>query len=202
MRFEDVRLRNRAGNTFSISRLAYLVSDVALVRADGTQARLENAPAYLNPAEQRDSFALNGAETGDYSGITFCIGLGPRTNHSDPAAYPGGNPLNPLTNGLHWGWQGGYVFLALEGRYEQAGTRLGGFSYHLGTDANLMRVTLRKDFTLTRDSELNLRFNVDEIFDAVTKITIRGNGGDSTHSAPGDSLARQLKMECRAGVSR
>src|SRR5439155_7346947 len=55
-----------------------------------------------------------------YDKLRFNIGLPPAINHKDPTAYPAGHPLNPQVNGLHWGWMGGYVFLALEGQWTGA----------------------------------------------------------------------------------
>ena len=72
----------------------------------------------------------------------------PHINHADPAHYPGDHALNPLVNHLHWGWQGGYVFLALEGRYTRSTSRLSGYVYHMANDQNLMTVTQHKDFEL------------------------------------------------------
>ena len=192
LRFDDVNLRNTAGNTLSISRLAYLVSDAALVREDGTQTAPNPEAAYLNPAENRTGFALKHAAPGRYAGITFRIGLSPAANHADPSRYPAGHALNPLTNGLHWNWQGGSVFLALEGRYEEPGGRLGGYAYHLGTDRMLMRVTIHHAFEIRANSLLRLNFDAARIFDAANKIAIQGRGGDSTHSAAGDALAEKL----------
>ena len=34
----------------------------------------------------------------------------------------------------HWGWMGGYVFLALEGKWSQPDGKQSGYSYHLATD--------------------------------------------------------------------
>lgn len=194
LRLEDVSLTNRAGNRLSVSRLAYLVSDVSLLKQDGSSVILPDQAAYLNPAEQRDSFVLEQVPEGNYKGVSFHIGVEPKANHSDPARYPAGHPLNPIVNHLHWGWQGGYVFLAIEGRYTLPGDRLGGYSYHLATDRNLMRVSVPCALSLKDDAALTLRFDVAKVFDAKHLVKIQQpGGGDSTHSAAGDLLAAHLK---------
>jgi cytochrome c peroxidase len=201
LRFDDVSLRNRAGDTLSVSRLAYLVSEIALLRSDGSELRLNSPVAFLNPAEQRCSFTLDAVPAGHYAGISFRIGLDPPTNHRDPSGYPAGDPLHPLVNHLHWGWQGGYVFLALEGRFEQPGGRLGGYSFHLANDADPMQVVLRKHLPLEGDALVGLRCDVARIFDAAHRIAIHTPGGASTHSAAGDALARQLKANVERAFS-
>ncbi len=192
LRMEEVSLHNRAGNTLSVTRLAYLISDVALREADGKTVTLANQLAHINPGEGRDTFTLPPVPAGRYIGISFHIGLPPTRNHADPSRYPANHPLHPLVNRLHWGWQGGYVFLALEGRYRQASGKLSGYSYHLATDKNLMTVRLNQSFNLEQDSTLNLAFDVAKIFAATHEIDIKPDGSDSTHSAPGDKLAAQL----------
>src|SRR5438270_5413877 len=50
LRLDDLSLKDRAGERLSVSRLAYLVSEVSLLRSDGSPVRLEGPVAYLNPA--------------------------------------------------------------------------------------------------------------------------------------------------------
>ena len=192
LRMETVSLHNRAGNTLSVTRLAYLISDVALRDATGETVTLANQVAYINPGEGRDTFTLPPVPAGRYVGLSFHIGLPPTRNHADPSRYPANHPLHPLVNRLHWGWQGGYVFLALEGRYQQADGKLSGYSYHLATDKNLMTVRLNQSFNVEQDSAMNLAFDVAKVFSAAHEIAIQPNGNDSTHSTPGDKLAEQL----------
>lgn len=193
LHYNAVGLQTRAGNTLSVSRLTYLLSDLSLIRADGSQVRLANSYGCIDAAEARNAFTLSGVPKGIYAGLRFHIGLLPKVNHSDPASYSVGHPLHPLTGHLHWNWQGGYVFFALEGRYLQPDRRSGGYVYHLATDANLMTVSLRHPLHIATDSAVNLNFDLDKVFDGLYPIRIRPeNGGDSTHSARGDRLATQL----------
>jgi cytochrome c peroxidase len=190
--FDEAALTNAAGNSLSITRLAYLVSDVTLESADGHDARLAGQFAYLNPAEGHASFTLTNAPPGHYTNISFRIGLDPDVNHRDPSAYPAGNPLNPNLNHLHWNWQGGYVFLALEGLYRRPDGQLGGYSYHLATDAIRMPVSLATDFSIPGD-DLALTFDLAKVFNAPQPVRISPEGdADSTHSAPGDPVAPRL----------
>src|SRR5205085_10652876 len=113
--------------------------------------------ACVKAREGRTRFELASLPAGQYDRIRFQVGLEPRINHSDPAHYPAGHPLNPEVNGLHWGWQGGYVFMALEGRWvegrspnrgedaQPAGPEAGarsGYSFHIANDPRLMTVEL------------------------------------------------------------
>jgi hypothetical protein len=51
----------------------------------------------------------------DLDQIRFSIGVDLAHNHLDPATYPSDHPLAPQDPSMHWGWQGGYRFIALEG---------------------------------------------------------------------------------------
>lgn len=181
----------RSGQDVTVTRLAYLISNVALIRPDGTKIPLPlpDRAAYLNPFEGRTRFSLSGVPAGRYAGLSFQVGLPPSLNHASPSHYPSGHPLNPLVNGLHWGWQGGYVFLAMEGGYTRPGGERGGYSYHLGTDRLRMTVTRRFPLTLDSDRRLDLRFDTATL---LPKRISDKDGTDSTHSRPGDGVAERL----------
>ncbi len=193
IRFDDVSLRSPLGNTISVSRLTYLISGASLRRADGTKVEAKDTFGLINAAFGRTWFVLPGVPVGEYAGISFDIGLDPAHNHSDPAKYGPQDPLNPLVNGLHWGWQGGYVFMAIEGRYVLPADRLGGYSFHIATDAHLMHVELPGKIEIRADSVLTIGFDVAKVFAGARPVVIRHEaGGDSTHSGKGDQLAADL----------
>jgi len=64
------------------------------------------------------------------------MGLDAATNAADSAKWPPDHPLNPNLNGLNWSWQGGYVFLAIEGHYRSGKSGPERFCYHLARDPN------------------------------------------------------------------
>ncbi|MBX3381329.1 MAG: hypothetical protein KF805_14635 [Phycisphaeraceae bacterium] len=204
LRFEDVSLRTSGGNTISVTRLSYLVSNVRLIRSDGA-AQPADAIGFIDAVEARTGFDLGPTPAGTYSAIEFDIGLEPKVNHSDPASYGPDHPLNPVLNGLHWSWQGGYVFLAIEGRYVLPADQLGGYSYHIATDRHVMHVKVPGSMVVGQvdvDSELTVRFDVARLFDRPNRIIIHHAGGaDSTHSGEDDPLAGLLAMNIAGSFS-
>src|SRR5205814_201860 len=104
LRFDSVTNEIATGQSISVTRLDFLLSDIALRRADGTWVGLANWQAYLSPREGRSGFRLANLPAGQYDRIRFHVGLESKLNHKDPAQYPAGHPLNPEVNGLHWGW--------------------------------------------------------------------------------------------------
>lgn len=171
-----------------LERLDFLLSGLALQRADGTWLESEDWQGFVSFHRPSIIPPADGIPCESFQAIRFQVGLPPQLNAADPAQWPPGHPLHPETNGLHWGWQGGYVFLALEGRWRQPDQALGGFSFHLATDAHLTTVTLPISFQ--GGSPLTLRI----ILDAARLLEgiDFARDGDSTHSRPGDLLAARL----------
>lgn len=201
LRYEDVSLRTSSGNTVSVTRLSYLVSNIRLLRA-GQSAVAPDAIGFINAAESRTGLDLGHIPRGTYTGIEFDIGVDPVHNHSDPASRAPSHPLNANLNGLHWSWQGGYVFLALEGRYVLPADQLGGYSYHIATDRHLMHVSIPGEFVVSSDCRVTVRFDVAAIFEEPNRILIRHAGGaDSTHSGEHDSLAGLLAANISGAFS-
>ena len=113
------RYQTSAGETFSITRVSYLVSDFELQRNDGSWLGFSNSVAWLDFDQNRDSVRLEHVPPGEFRSVRFLVGLNTNLNHADAAKFPAGHPLNPNLNGLHWSWQGGYITLALEGLWRQ-----------------------------------------------------------------------------------
>lgn len=197
--FNSPVLTNNAGNRFSVTRLDYLLSDLALKRADGTWLDSRDWFAYLSPLNGRVTSTTPAMPAGRFVGIRFKIGVPPKVNAADPNQYAADHELHPQVNGLHWGWTGGYVFLALEGHWRQENGSAGGYSYHVANDENLMSVELPVEFDTSRDTTLTLNFDVARVFDGKQRIDLAAQ--PSTHSRNGDPLAGQLKANLEGAFS-
>lgn len=175
----------------SIERLDFLLSDFALVRADGSSVLLTNSYAFISPGHGREHLTLTNVLNGEYQRLRFKLGLSPEVNHADPSAFGPEHPLNPTLNGLHWSWQGGYVFMALEGYWRLANGTNGGFSYHLGNDRSLRMIEVPIALRLQNSAQISLTLRLDRIFGGRRPIA-SGEENASTHSRTNDTLADQL----------
>ena len=146
----SLRYQTSAGERFSITRVSYLVSNFALQRDDGSWLEISNSVAWLDFDRDRNSIWLDRIPAGEFRTVRFTIGLNTNLNHADAASFPAGHPLNPNLDGLHWGWQGGYVFLALEGLWRNSAGELDGWAYHLARDPNATRITLAVPLAVTK----------------------------------------------------
>ena len=192
LRLGELAFTNSVGDTLSVTRLDYLLSDFALVTERGNAIVLTNQCAYLSVGGVRTGFELGEVPAGRFTKLRFRIGLAPVANHGDPARFAAGHPLNPNVNGLHWSWQGGYVFLALEGNWRTPDGSPSGYSYHLATDELALPGELPMVFEATNDLRLQLTLDVAKIFSGPNVIRL-SETTSSTHSRTNDLLARQLR---------
>ncbi len=186
--------RTDSGERYSVTRASYLLSDFALCRADGGWQELEGGVAWLDAGKSRTEASLGEAPVGTYTQIRFAIGLDAETNATDPARIPAGHPLDPNLNGLHWSWQGGFIFLAFEGFWNQAeGVASSGFAYHLGRTENRTEIVLNGSLAVVPGSPavVGIEFDLGKILRGARPISI-AKDGSSTHSQPGDPVAEAL----------
>lgn len=187
---DDVSLTNAAANKLSITRLAMLLSHAQLQLPDGRWIGAQDWVAFVDAAKQRLSFSLDGIPPERYTAFRFDLGLDAATDKTDAAKWPANHPLNPEVNALHWSWRGQYVFLALEGRYQQADGKLGGYSYHLAGQPCRGTVEIPVAFDLRSDLVLTLSLHADRLFAMQHRIDI--TAADSTHSGKDGGLAQRI----------
>lgn len=185
------RYQTSAGESFSITRVSYLLSDFALQRDDGSWLEFTNSVAWLDYDQNRDSVWLNDVPPGEFLSLRFFLGLSPALNHTSLTNFPAGHPLNPDVNGLYWGWQGGYIFLALEGLWRNAAGEMDGWAYHLARDTNAVRITLAVPSVITNQTRVQLDFDLAAVLNAPYPLSFASNGS-STHSRDGDPIAAAL----------
>lgn len=189
----SLRYRTGAGEAFSITRVSYLLSDFGIQRQDGTWQELPKTFAWMDAELGRNSVRLDPVADGPIRSLRFRLGVSPEVNRADPAAHPATHPLNPNLNGLHWSWQGGYIFLALEGLTRSPGAPLDGWSYHLARDTNSVWITLPVNSELRGAAilDLDLDFDLGIVLNAPRPLSFVRDG-TSTHSRDGDPISAAL----------
>jgi len=161
----------------------FYISEVALQRKTGESVAVDVLTAAGTPApygvhffdaEEADSGALRVlAPEGDYSGLSFALGIRLACNQLPPAS-----TAPPLTTDsqMTWPHTGGFLFLRYEGRYEGAD---GGANaripsmVHMGGNIGqelVPRVTVPGAFSLSSNlpREKAMRMNMDDLFAAAT----------------------------------
>lgn len=186
---DSLRYQDAAGEALSFTRIAWLATGVSLTTAGGDELVFPDAVAFVT---DRDTIlTLPGLPEERITAVTFHVGPDEKQNHADPAGFPAGHPLNPEVDRLHWDWQGGYIFLALEGHWRAPGqgTAMGGYAYHFARDPNRVTVTLPVDLDLRYESRVAIAFDPEKLL-AGFSFT---KDGTTTHSREGDPVSERLK---------
>ena len=188
---DSLRYENAAGETLSFTRVSYLLSGFAIERDDGVWVELANQFAWMDAAKRRTVVRLDGVPEGKYRALRFHIGPDATANAADPAKLAADHPLNANLNGLHWSWQGGYIFLAVEGHFRKGAAELKGYAHHLARDPNRTRISLAAPLDLTHDAAVLLDFDLGTLLNAPRPLSFEKDGS-ATHSRDGDPIAVSL----------
>lgn len=179
--------KNPAGDSLTMGRLTYLLSEFKLKREDGIWVEIPNSYAFVNAASNENEVKFSDIPPGHYTAIQYRIGLIPEINHSNPNLWPAGHPLDPLTNLMHWSWSEGYIFIAIEGFYYTTGSpKL--YSLHIAFEENSVAFELEREMHINGAHKLVLNFDAREIFTNPMNYSFMQHG-TVTHSGPDDPLA-------------
>ncbi|MCZ6671809.1 MAG: cytochrome C peroxidase [Verrucomicrobia bacterium] len=196
LRLDSLRYELASGERYSISRLSYLISEVAFETETGEWVSAGDAVGYFDVSKRLLDFDCQLPEQ-SYRAMRFSIGLVPETNHSDPAGYPAKHSLNPDHNQLHWTWATGYIFMAVEGRFYDQDKQLNGYVYHFANDVNRVIVNLPIQLMHSNNTLIELVFDLSVLFEFPSAISFISDG-NSTHSHEGDIITGKLKQNLPA----
>ena len=188
---DSLRYENGAGETLAVTRISMLLSGFALERENGGWVEIASQYAWLDAAKHRTTVRLDEVPAGKYRALRFHVGPDAQANHADISTFAADHPLNPNLNSLHWSWQGGYIFMALEGNFRSATQELSGYVYHLARDPNRTRIHLAAPLDLTHDATARLDFDLGTLLNAPRPLSFVKHGS-TTHSRDGDPLAAAL----------
>ena len=186
---DALRYQNSEGEPFSITRLSWLASGFSFTTAGGEQITIPDMVVFV--PSSGSNFKLAGFPDEYLKSVSFQIGLDHEINHADPSVYPADHPLNPNFNSLHWDWQGGYIFMAVEGHWRMQGERnRGGYAFHFARDPNRIKITLALDLDLSQETEIGISLDAIKLLDGISF----GKHGATTHSTEGDPISERLKF--------
>jgi len=109
---------NNLDNTFTFNRLQYYISGFEIVHDGGQVTSLDDLYVLVTTGDNKESLVIDLGEW-DFDmveQVSFRTGVDEPTNHDDPAQWPEDHALAPKFPSMHWGWAGGYRFVALEGK--------------------------------------------------------------------------------------
>jgi len=211
--------KNAAGEAFTISKLQYFISNIKVTTAAGNAYTVPQDSSYflINGADKSTRFAKVKVPEGDYTSLTFTVGVDSlrstmpvdkRTGVLDPAA-GGGNH-----DGMYWGWNSGYIFFKLEGNSAVISDDASGdptgkkqFKYHIGGFGGYSAPTINNIKTVTidlttagiakvrkeRQSNIHLFADVMKVFNGKNSVSIAAHPNVMFSEFSG-SIAENLKQ--------
>lgn len=167
---------NLAGRKLTFTDFRYYISNIVLIKSDGTELPISGKVFLVSPLTK--NYSLGKVPVGSYKGFRFIFGLDSLTNHADPGTYPADHPLAYQSNSIHWSWNSGYIFMKMEGKVDTTLAANGipdkEYYYHIGTD--MLRRTIdfsNKPFSVTSgsDKEILITCNALKILENVDMRT-------------------------------
>lgn len=110
------QINSTDGHPFEISRLQYYISQISVFHDNGKQTKVKDTWALITTGnKEQTTIELGEYDMTQVDKIIFHVGVEEEVNHDDPALWPADHPLAPKNPSMHWGWVGGYRFVAMEG---------------------------------------------------------------------------------------
>ncbi|MDY8135081.1 MbnP family protein [Aquimarina sp. 2201CG5-10] len=174
---------NGSSETYTISELKYIISNIVLVKANGEEFKYPVADSYFLINEEVSTskeVGLTDITSGEYTKIKFGFGV-------DQSNYPlnGVNNFIPTAeeSGMLWSWSAGYKFLKFEGTYSMVGVPNTNtpFLLHVGSHGttldNYKEITLDLPNTLSisanNTANITIKADVAKIFDSTNSHSLQ-----------------------------
>lgn len=156
------------GMNVKFQNFLFYISDVKLIREDGTSHKLSEVEMVAFKDIQEDAAAIAGVSkakadvpAGTYKAVEMGIGIAPALNGTQPGDYRAGHPLTDN----YWSWALGYIFTKVEGNADLDGD--GNFdenaklTFHIGANELYRTRTFEKNIVVRSGEPLSIPFEVD-----------------------------------------
>jgi hypothetical protein len=165
---KDSNYTNAFGETYSISKLKYYVSNVQLNNFKETESY------HLIDAFAEDSIVLN-IPAGNYTSSNFLLGVDSLKNCSGAQS----GALDPL-NDMFWTWNSGYVMFKMEGKSAASNADQQRIEQHIGgykgPFKTMRTINLPLGNTITvspnENTSLNILVSIDKYWKGINEIKI------------------------------
>jgi hypothetical protein len=162
-------------DSFTVTKFNYYISNVKLIKGDGTDYVEPESYHLMRHIENEDKFTMKSVGPGVYNKIRFLIGVDSTRNVSGAQT----GALDPVYE-MFWEWSSGYIFYKLEGMFVNSTNPKQEFAIHVGgfkAPQNCLQwVELSLPTPLIVDgvgkNEIRYNVNVNEIFRDPEVITM------------------------------
>lgn len=201
---------NSNGESLTINRLNYIISNIVLIKEDGSEYVYPKEESYfvINHADGLQTIHLEGVAAGDYKKVRFGLGVDQQRYLQGETAQQSFWDL-AAANDLTWTWSTGYRFINFEGTFTSAAnSEAKPFQVHQGSNTatdNYREITLNLPTTArVRENEqpsIHIKTDANVLLDGDIKIQLQNNlnGGGTAAAIMGgqnliDIASNSLKM--------
>lgn len=196
LQLDSTKYTNAVGEEFTVDKLNYFISNIKLIKIDGSAFTVPQDSSYFLVREGDASsrkIRINQVLTGEYIGMEFTIGVDSLRSVADISKRKGilDKDMGPTNEeAMYWDWNPGYIFLKMEGSADSASTPNGNYYYHIGgfgglTERTLNNIrTVKLNFTnqkaivtTTLVSDVYLKADILKIFNGPKPFSIKENSG-------------------------
>jgi hypothetical protein len=184
---------NQNLDTFKVDIYKYYVTNIELKTADGYVFKETESYHLINQADASShTFTVNGIPKGNYTSISFLIGVDKDRNTSGAQT----GALDPA-NGMFWTWSSGYIMSKLEGTSPQSSDLGKKITYHIAGFSGANNVLRSPTLTFTtsaivsktQHSKVNINCDVLEWFKAPNLISFSTINNVTTVSPEAKQIA-------------
>lgn len=203
-----------AGQVHHFSELKYVISNIRLVKADGTEIPynvndLDKGAMVIDQSKATSlSYVMSNIPTGEYKQIKFGLGVRSDLNTLDQTRFPnfyataGANDTQMM-----WEWGTGYRFTKIEGFYDKdnkqmsihtgstvEGTEGDKSTYIQGVDAyrNIVLDLPQNAVVGSKAPKINIKADFDKLLTGNSKITLSTGTGMGDNATPNIHTAVQM----------
>lgn len=186
---------NLAGDTFNIEELKHYFSNFTLIKPTGERVNLMNYHLLNAQIPGTFNFTIQNVPAGNYTGITFLLGVDSLRNHSGVQE----GALDPAWQ-MFWTWNTGYVFFRINGRTISNKT----YAFDIGGIRNLPVYTFMLNSFKLKTNEPKLSFNVDinEMFEKPEMYSFKTDGYFIHDDVNSDVLKLKRNMEDMVSITK
>ena len=151
---------NTAGNRYSVSLFKYYVSNIQLVKEDGSLVSLNNY-THIKAFDPLHCSGVAGAvPNGVYVSIKFLLGIDSGRNHTGTQD----GDLDPA-NSMFWSWNTGYIFFKHEGNFIDNASSVQPLMFHLGGDRARAAVEIPIALNIAgSEKQMDLVFDLNQLY--------------------------------------
>jgi hypothetical protein len=189
-------------DTITPTKFKFIFSDIKFEKMDGTFLTFPGTYGYVSFVENKTEVVLPELPEGSYKSLSFFLGLDSNENFGDPARWAPTHPLNVVNNGLHWGWAGGYIFMAHEGKFLNEGVEES-YTFHIATMPNRNQINIVFPYAHTKGENDIIEIDADlsKYFDGVHAFSLKTDISASHSSAAHASYIDKLRANIRGMFS-